>query len=51
MRAELEKVLSSEDLVDVALESLIRYQELSGEGKFGEAGAVLEELRLILEKH
>ncbi len=51
VRAELEKVLSSEDLVDVALESLIRYQELSGEGKFGEAGAVLEELRLILEKH
>src|SRR3989339_99610 len=48
-RNELKKVLTSDELVDRALQSLVQYQELSGAGKYKEAGEVLENLHALLK--
>lgn len=50
VRGELKKILTSDELVDIALESMNKYQELSGAGKYKEAGEVLENLYTLLKE-
>ena len=49
-RAELGEILTSDELIDKALDLMDQYQELTGKGEYGEAGAVLQSLHVLLRE-